>query len=119
MAVIPMSEDALLSAVLGMAKGMRVLAAHFRPALTKSGRWITPVQGDGTGFLDLVLAGLGGVKFRELKSDTGRLSPEQKVWMVRLDAAGADVGVWRPADLRSGRIEAEMRSISKPRVVAS
>lgn len=113
-----MSEDHLLVAVLDMAKQMGVLTAHFRPAQAKSGRWLTPVQGDGKGFPDVVLAGEGGLLFRELKSAKGILSPEQKVWLDVLAAAGADAGVWRPADLRSGRIEAETRAIRRKVVVS-
>ena len=36
---------------------------------------------------------------RELKSDRGRLRPEQKEWLDALRAAGVDVDVWRPRDL--------------------
>jgi hypothetical protein len=35
-------------------------------------------------------------KFRELKTDVGNLTPDQKYWQRLLAAAGADVGVWRP-----------------------
>jgi hypothetical protein len=48
------------------------------------------------------------VLFRELKTDTGRLSPEQREVLEQLAAAGANVDVWRPADL--GRIEQELKS---------
>ena len=107
----PMSEDDLLRAVLDMARVLRVRTAHFRPAQTQSGQWVTAVQGDGKGFPDLVLAGPGGVLYRELKSQTGRLSREQTEWMQLLGEAAADIDVWRPADLRSGRIEREIRAV--------
>ena len=32
----------------------------------------------------------------ELKSETGRLSPEQAAWIDALKAAGQEVYVWRP-----------------------
>ncbi len=108
-----MSEDELLSGVLGMARAFGVLSAHFRPALTKSGRWATAVQGDGKGFPDCTLVGPGGVLFRELKSAKGVLAPEQKKWLARLTEAGADAGVWRPADWRAGRVEEQIRAISR------
>ena len=38
-------------------------------------------------------------KFRELKTDIGRLTRDQKFWQGLLKSAGADVGVWRPADM--------------------
>ena len=53
------------------------------------------------GFPDEVLVhpGRGLVLFRELKSATGKLRPEQARWLDALAAAGADAGVWRPDDL--------------------
>ena len=50
------------------------------------------------GFPDLVIVGRHRVLYRELKTDTGQLRPEQKTWLNRLVAAGADAGVWRPRD---------------------
>ena len=47
------------------------------------------------GFPDLVLV-RDRVLFRELKTDTGKLSPHQKLWGDKLTAAGADFAVWRP-----------------------
>lgn len=62
------------------------------------------------GFPDLVLVSTrrARVLFRELKTDKGRVSPDQHTWIDGLTAAGADAGVWRPADLVSGRIVAEL-----------
>lgn len=106
-----MTEDHLLKAVLDMARLLGVLAAHFRPALSQSGKWHTAVGGDGTGYPDLTIVGPTGVLFRELKSERGVLRPEQKTWIARLSVAGADVDVWRPRDLASGRIETELRAL--------
>jgi len=52
------------------------------------------------GFPDLVLvhAARGLVLFRELKTQTGRLTPAQKRWLTDLKTAGADAAVWRPLD---------------------
>jgi hypothetical protein len=106
-----MTEDHLLKAVLDMARMLGVTTAHFRPALSQSGRWHTAVAGDGKGFPDLVLVGRGGILYRELKTEKGRLSPEQVVWLRTLKSAGAGAGIWRPADLESGRIETELRAL--------
>ena len=52
------------------------------------------------GFPDLVLvhAGRGLLLFRELKTQTGKLTPAQRHWLADLKAAGSDVAVWRPLD---------------------
>ena len=50
------------------------------------------------GWPDLTLFRPGALLFRELKTDTGRLSNEQRQVLGDLKAAGADVGVWRPRD---------------------
>ena len=65
----------------------------------------------GKGFPDWVICGKGGLLFRELKSDHGELSPEQRRWRNILLASGQDWAVWRPADLVSGRIENELGDI--------
>lgn len=52
------------------------------------------------GFPDLVLV-RDRVLFRELKTDTGRVSKAQANWGNALTAAGADFKVWRPRDLKS------------------
>lgn len=105
-----MTEEALQHAVLQMARLFGLMTAHFRPALSQSGRWHTAVGGDGKGFPDLVIVG-SGVIYRELKSAKGRLAPEQVAWGRRLESAGQDWAVWVPADLESGRVERELRAL--------
>lgn len=62
------------------------------------------------GFPDLVLVSSkrGRLLFRELKTDVGRVSKDQLKWLAGLTAGGADAGVWRPADLASGVVVAEL-----------
>jgi hypothetical protein len=67
------------------------------------------------GFPDLVIVGRGGVLFRELKTAKGRLTDAQRTWLDRLSAAGADADVWRPTDLTSGRIAAELSALRRKR----
>ncbi len=55
--------------------------------------------GSAAGWPDLVIASHGRALFVELKNDTGRLRPEQRMWLGLLAAAGCEVAVWRPADL--------------------
>lgn len=52
------------------------------------------------GFPDLVLV-KDRVLYRELKTDTGRISKAQKIWGQALIKAGADFKVWRPRDLQT------------------
>lgn len=81
-------------------KGWRV--AHFRPAQTVKG-WRTPVAADGNGFPDLVLVRptndeRAGVIFAELKSEAGKVRPEQREWLHDLERAGVEAYVWRPSN---------------------
>ena len=50
------------------------------------------------GFPDLVLV-RERILYRELKTDKGKLTFEQRQWLEYLTGAGADAKVWRPADL--------------------
>lgn len=65
------------------------------------------------GYPDWTVAGIGGVLFRELKTQRGKVSREQQAWLDALAAAGQDAGVWRPMDLLSGRIARELAAISR------
>lgn len=89
------------------------LAHHVRPARTKDG-WRTPIAGD-KGFPDLTLV-RERVLYRELKVGSGRTTREQRAWIDALTSAGADVAIWTPADLESGRILAELDDRSRPLV---
>lgn len=51
--------------------------------------------GLGQGSTDLVIGVRGRVLFRELKTEDGRLSPEQIKWHAQARLRGLDVGVWR------------------------
>lgn len=51
------------------------------------------------GWPDLVLLGRSRALFVELKSQTGRVRPEQTQTLKRLAAAGCETALWRPSDL--------------------
>ena len=93
------TEAAFQRQVIDLAKlcGWRV--AHFRPAMNRRGVWATQMQGD-PGFPDLVLAREGRVIFAELKSERGKMTPDQQAWRWALGAGrvGCTAYVWRPAD---------------------
>lgn len=92
-------EDAWQDQVIEVAQLLRWRVAHFRPAKTAQG-WRTPVQADGAGFPDLVLVRGPRLIFAELKSDSGRVRPDQQEWLERLAGTSAEVYVWRPADVK-------------------
>ena len=52
------------------------------------------------GFPDLVLV-RDRVLYRELKTNTGRVSKAQQEWGDALTKAGADFKVWRPRDMKA------------------
>jgi len=68
------------------------------------------------GFPDLVIVGPGGVLYRELKRESGRVSTHQDAWLTDLTRAGQDARVWRPSDLVSGVIATELARVAGMRV---
>lgn len=107
-----MSEAVLQTKAEAAARQLGWLAYHApdnRPIRARSGR--TYVQNVRAGFPDLVLVHPREhrIMYRELKRQGQSPTPEQREWLAALEAAGADVGVWRPADLLSGRIVSELR----------
>lgn len=90
-----MSESEFLTQVLQLCRLQGWRVAHFRPGRTAKG-WRTPCQADAKGWPDLVLVKGKRVLFVELKSDKGRLAPEQMLWQDALSRAGQAVLIWRP-----------------------
>lgn len=95
-----MSERQLQDQVIELAKRMGWMSFH-----DYDSRRSTP------GFPDLVLVHpkQRRIVWRELKSETGTPTPEQKAWISTLLLVGEDVDIWRPRDWVSGRIEKELR----------
>lgn len=77
--------------------------------------WQQHAQRAERGFPDWVIAGPGGHLFRELKREGEKPTPRQEEWLALLAYGGADAGVWRPSDLLSGQMAAELRTISRYR----
>ena len=86
-----MTEAQLLAAVRRL--------AHYRGFMTYHTR---DSRGSEAGFPDLVMvsATQRRVLFVELKTATGKTSAAQDAWLAALAAAGAEVYLWRPADLQ-------------------
>lgn len=66
--------------------------------------------GSIAGWPDLFIAGRSAIA-RELKNDTNTTTPAQDQWGQWLADAGIPWAVWRPADLRSGRIQKELEAL--------
>lgn len=87
--------------IIQVAKGLGLLCYH-----TYDSRRSEP------GFPDLVIVGSRTI-FRELKTMTGRVTKEQKLWLERLNASGQDAKVWRPSDLADGTIQRELTNLRR------
>ena len=98
---IKITEDEFARQVIELAQYTGWRVAHFRPArVTIKGRetWRTPVQADGAGFPDLVLARKGRLIFAELKADKAQPTSEQTAWYEALEETGkCEVYEWRPS----------------------
>jgi hypothetical protein len=96
--VAKISEAQFLRQVIDLAKLYRWRTAHFDAAKGRSGKWITPVMGDGKGFPDLVLVRGKSIIVAELKAGRNKTTPEQDEWLLAFTAAGIHAVVWRPED---------------------
>ena len=111
----PISEVAFQRQVMEILKLHRWHVVHIPAvAVVRRGRiqHTTTYQGDG-GLPDLIIARDGETHLVELKSDVGRLSPEQRQW---LEASGGML--WRPRDwsrilqfARSGKYHEQVNTI--------
>jgi hypothetical protein len=90
---LKLTEEQFYHQVVDLAHIFGWKVAHFRPAQTSKG-WRTPVGADGRGFPDLVLAKDSVILFAELKSETGKASPEQGEWLKILNGY-----LWKPSDI--------------------
>jgi hypothetical protein len=102
------TEAELQRAVIQLARLLGWWAVHFRPALTDKG-WRTPVQGDGEGFPDLILARPGRLLVVELKKAPKKPTPAQLAWLELLVSSGVEATWWSDRDWLSGKIEAVLR----------
>jgi len=106
-----MSERELLDHVIECARAFGWLVHHDRPALTRSGRWVTALQGH-PGFPDLVLVRPPRVLFVELKAQNGEPSEAQLHWLEQLaQCTTPEAHVWRPREWLEGTVE---RALARP-----
>ena len=91
-------EQSFKSVVVEVARLAGWKVAHFRPARTDKG-WRTPVTADGAGWRDLVLVRSPRIIFAELKSESGKVRPEQTEWLSVLRLLpGSETHLWQPSD---------------------
>jgi hypothetical protein len=97
-----MTEAELMEAIRVMVRDLGLLAHHAHDARRS---W-------GPGFPDLVIAGRAGCIWRECKTESGSLSPEQRDWGDTLKLGGGNWRVWRPRDLLDGTIGRELAGVA-------
>lgn len=96
-------------------RGPGSLDANVRRLMRDMGLWGYHTRnsiGSERGWPDWVILGPGGGLFRELKSERGSLSPDQRRVGSKLTRAGYDWAVWKPRDLYSGVIAAQLARIA-------
>lgn len=96
-----MTEAELQAAVRDLAHRLGLLTYHTSDSRRSNAGWP-----------DLVIVGRK-LLIRELKTETGRVRPEQREWIGALASAGVDVAVWRPSDWRSGLIATELTAVAR------
>ena len=69
-------------------------------------------KGSAAGWPDWVIVGRGGILYRELKSEAGSLSPEQRHVGELITRAGGNWAVWRPTQRLDGTIARELASLA-------
>lgn len=107
--------DYRIAAAMPEDRGPDSLEAHLRRLLKDMGIWgFHPRNSVGSekGWPDWVLLGPNGALFRELKSESGRLSVEQRHVGSMMMNAGLSWSTWRPSDLLSGVIERQLSGIA-------
>lgn len=92
-----MSEEEFQRNVINLAHSLGWTVMHCRRARTTKG-WRTAWAADGTGYPDLVLY-RDRIIHVEVKSESGKMGPDQENWRDRIQAAGGEWYLWRPADL--------------------
>lgn len=95
LASIHESEASFMGAVLDLARFRGWMVHHQRPARTGKG-WRSAITGS-PGWPDLAMVRDGRLILAELKSEKGRLSPDQEAWRDELRQTQAEYYVWRPS----------------------
>lgn len=105
-----MNETEFMDQVAETAQRFGWRVAHFPRSRSPRGNPMTAVKYDAKGYPDLTLV-RERVIFAELKVDS-RVRIEQVEWLGALEAAGAEVYVWKPKD--AAEIERVLRRRPRP-----
>jgi hypothetical protein len=98
------SEAAFQTGVIRLARSLNYEIYHHTTAGGKCRQCGTRSSGGrivtSKGFPDLVIARTDPPRliYAELKSQKGRIAPEQREWQERLEANGQEFYIWRPSD---------------------
>jgi hypothetical protein len=96
---LDISEAEWQEQVIDLAHKLGWRHMHVRRSIGKGRRWTTATNVDGWPDLFLWSEKHHRSLFVELKSETGKLSPEQVTVLDSLTAGGAECHVWRPSHL--------------------
>jgi hypothetical protein len=101
LAAAKMAEAELQEQIRTMCAGLGLAVQHIHDPRRS---WLP-------GWPDLVIIG-NRVLWRELKSETGSLSPDQRRVGSLITRAGGNWSTWRPRDLMSGVIARQLQEIA-------
>ena len=104
-----------VAAAMSEDRGPGSLESHIRKLMKDLGLWgFHPHSSrySAKGFPDWLIVGPHKIIFRELKSEYGRVTPEQRQVGEMLRRAGQSWGIWRPSDLLSGQIGRELTDLA-------
>lgn len=108
-----LSEKELQKAIIGHARLLGWRVGYFPRIQDVHGTWRTPVGADGKGFPDLLCL-RDRVLVMEVKSDGGRVSPEQDEWLAAFRMAGVEACVVNRQMWEDGRVDAILRRRGMP-----
>lgn len=99
----PMSEATWQEQLLDLAHFLGWKHMHVRRSIGKGKKWVTATN--VTGYPDLTMWSERQQRliFVELKSESGKPTPEQVEVLGSLKAAGQEVYLWRPSDLETAK----------------
>lgn len=83
----PLTEKAFTQMVIDLAHYLGWMSYH-----THDSRHSEP------GFPDLCMIKDGRIVFAELKTETGKATPQQEHWLKELSKCNTEVYLWRPSD---------------------